>query len=122
MTYEVPLFMPGALLADEDLSANQFHAVVMDVTDNDVILAGAGVKALGILQNKPANGEEAQVMVAGVSKLVAGTATGGLTAGDKWTVDANGEGAVAGTGDEICGTVLQGAAIGGIASVTIGLD
>lgn len=120
MAHEAPVFMPGGLLADVDLSAKQFTAVVMDTSDNDVVGAGAGVKALGILQNAPANGEEASVMMVGLSKLVAGT--GGLTAGDKWTPEADGEGVVAGTGDEICGTVIQGAGAGGIATVTIGID
>jgi len=122
MAWEVPLFMPGGLRADADLSANQFHAVVMDTTDNDVVLAGAGVRCLGILQNKPANGEEAAVMFAGFSKVVVGSGTGGLTAGDRWTPDASGEAVVAGTGDIACGTVIEGAGEGGIATVTVGLD
>lgn len=121
MAWENFLFMPGGLSADADLSAAQFHAVVADVTDNDVILAGAGVRALGILQNTPALGEEASVMMLGVSKVVVGAATGGLTAGDKWTPDASGEAVVAGTGDEICGTVLQGAGPGEIATVTVNM-
>lgn len=120
MAHEAPLFMPGGLTADADLTTKQFTAVVMDVTDNDVINAGAGVKAVGILQNAPNTGEAAAVMMAGLSKVVSGT--GGLTAGDKWTPEAGGAAVVAGTGDVICGTVVQGAAAGGIATVTIGLD
>jgi len=120
MAHEAPLFMPGGLLADADLSATQFIAVIMDVTDNDVIAATAGAKAIGVLQNQPVNGEEASVMMAGLSKIVSGT--GGLTAGDKWTPEAGGAAVVAATGDEICGTVIQGAAAGAIATVSIGLD
>jgi len=92
----------------------------MDTTDNDVVGAGAGAAALGIVQNSPAVGEEASVMMAGVSKVKAGT--GGLAAGNKWTPEADGEAVVAGLGDVICGTVLQGAAVGGIATVTVGLE
>lgn len=122
MAWESFLFMPGGLVSGADLSAatKKFTAVVMDITDNTVVGAGAGVKALGIVQNTPIVGEEAAVMMVGVSKVVAGT--GGLTAGDKWTPEADGDAVVAGTGDEPCGTVLQGAAAGAIATVTIGID
>lgn len=122
MAYEVPLFMPGGLISGADLSAaaKQFTAVVMDTTDDTIVGAGAGAKALGIIQNTPVVGEEASVLMAGLSKVVAGT--GGLTAGDKWTPEADGDAVVVGTGDEPCGTVINGAAAGGIATVSIGLD
>jgi len=123
MSFEIPLFMPGGLVSGTDLSAaaKQFTAVIMTTTDDTVIAATDGVKAFGIVQNTPAVGEEASVLMAGLSKLVAGT--GGLTAGDKWTPETStGGGVVAGTGDEVCGTVVNGAAAGGIATVSIGLD
>lgn len=122
MAYEVPLFTPGGLVSGANLSvaAKQFTAVIMNTTNNTIVGAGAGVQALGIIQNTPVIGEEASVMMAGVSKVVAGT--GGLTAGDKWTPEADGDAVAAAIGDRICGTVLQGASAGGIATVTIGLE
>ncbi len=59
--------------AAEDLTADQFKFVVLDagkVRRPDT----AAERALGVLQNKPAAGQAAQVRVAGISKLVAGGA------------------------------------------------
>jgi hypothetical protein len=56
--------------ASGDLSASQFLAVTLD-GNNEVAVAGANAKALGILQNKPsAQGETARVRIQGVSKAI----------------------------------------------------
>ena len=61
--------------AAEDLSADQFKFVVLDagkVRRPDT----ATERPLGVLQNKPAANQAAQVRIEGVSKLVAGGAVG----------------------------------------------
>ena len=66
---------PGIVMtfkASGDLSSYQYHFVYLSAA-NTVSLCGANGKAIGILQNKPdAANESAEVMVTGVSKLVAG--------------------------------------------------
>lgn len=54
------------LTAAADLSAKQYYAVKLD-TDNKAALCGANEKALGILQNKPASGEQAVVRIEGIT-------------------------------------------------------
>lgn len=59
--------------AAEDLSGDQFRFVVLasgKVRRPD----SAAERALGVLQNKPAAGQPAQVRIAGITKLVAGGA------------------------------------------------
>lgn len=78
MSWELPLLVLP-MVAGESLTADQFTFVKVSA-DNTVVGCGTlGERALGILQNDPASGAEAAVMVAGVSKLVAGEA---LVAGD----------------------------------------
>ncbi len=58
--------------AAEDLSDYQYHFVCLHSTEGKVRLPdSASERPIGILQNAPASGEEASVMVLGVSKLVA---------------------------------------------------
>lgn len=65
------------LIAGADLSAKQFYAVKLN-SSGQVIAAGAGEAAIGVVQNKPASGQAATVRVAGITKIVAGIA---ITAG-----------------------------------------
>lgn len=59
--------------AGADLSALQFKAMTVAGT-----LAGTSLAAFGILQNKPASGEDASIAYAGPMKALAGAAiTGG---------------------------------------------
>lgn len=74
--------------AGENLSTHQFRAVKM--SGDNVVLAGAGEKAIGILQNDPVSGQEANVRLfgGGIFKAKAG---GAITAGAWLKVDTNGE-------------------------------
>lgn len=74
-------------VAGADLSTHQFKAVKLD-TNGNVVLSGVGELAIGILQNKPANGQPATVRISGVSKMIAGGAIG---AGVAVASDANGK-------------------------------
>ncbi len=77
MSYEVPGFKLGTLTAASDLTAKQFcFAKVSGVNQADLALAAD--KAIGIIQNKPAINTAVELMVNGVSKVLAGAA---VTAG-----------------------------------------
>lgn len=80
-----------SVLAGADLSASQYRAVKVN-SAGQVVLCGAGETAIGILQNRPASGKVATVMVAGVSKMVAGAP---IAAGDLVASDAAGKAKVA---------------------------
>lgn len=77
------------LKAGADLSAKQYFFVKID-TDGDVVLAGNGENAIGVLQNAPAEGEAANIAVAGVSKVIIGDTTS-LDSGSVISSDANGK-------------------------------
>jgi hypothetical protein len=58
-----------------DLSAKQYLAVHVGGSDNYVkVASAAGVKCIGVLQNKPTSGRAARVRTSGVTKMVAGAA------------------------------------------------
>lgn len=126
MAYEgVQVSIPG-LEAGADLSTNQFYCVKMSATDNRVSLCDTdGEVFLGVLQDKPAAaGRQANVVVSGVTKGVAGEA---LTAGDFVGTDSAGKFKIvevtntgADIGDFVNGTVIQGAASGAIATIMLG--
>src|SRR5574343_819102 len=87
MSFEHPDFRLS-LVAAADLSAKQYYAVKID-SAGKVAVAGAGELAIGILQNKPAAGEAANVWTFGpVSKAFAG---GTIAAGAAVAADSNGK-------------------------------
>ncbi len=65
-------------LAGADLSAAQYHFVKLDSSGNVVLCAAETDLPVGILQNKPASGQAAEVGYLGTSKVVAHAA---VTAG-----------------------------------------
>lgn len=61
--------------AEWDLSNMQYRFVHVGGSDNYVKVASqAGIKCIGILQNKPSSGQPARVRTHGISKLVFGSA------------------------------------------------
>ena len=62
--------------AGANLTTKQFHFVKQNTSDGKIVACDtAGELALGILQNKPNNGETAQVvLLGGGSRVVAGAA------------------------------------------------
>ena len=127
MAMEQPLFKIAGLRAGGDLSSDQFKCVKKNTTLDQVVRCTVdGEVVLGILQNKPdAAGKSAEVMAAGVSKVVAG---GTLAVGDFWGTDGNGKAVTkqdtntgADTGDFIMGRVLEGGALDDLITVTVGL-
>lgn len=86
MATEMPLFTIS-LVAGADLSAKQYHFVELTGTGRAVTVCNAATDVpIGVLQNTPADGQIAEVMVIGLSKVVADAdlAVGGLicTSGD----------------------------------------
>ena len=80
--------------AGADLSAKQFYFVVM-ASDGQIDPCGAGLRADGVLYNKPtAAGKDALVAFAGVVKVVAGAA---ITRGAMVKSDGSGKAATATT-------------------------
>ncbi len=74
--------LPG-VTAGADLSAKQFHIVKVASTAGQVVLNGTSLFAgnvVGVLMNKPASGEEAEVALDGIVKLIVATST--IVAGD----------------------------------------
>jgi len=69
--FEVPHLKAGIHAAGADLSANQFKAVKFDA-NGDIVLCGAGERAVGILQNDPVSGEAAEIEESGYAKMIYG--------------------------------------------------
>jgi hypothetical protein len=106
---EVPLFKITRE-AGADLSAKQFHFVKLNSSSQVIAVAAVTDIPFGVLQNDPdASGKEAEIMVSGVSEIIAGIA---LTIGTQVTVDNTGRAAVAVAGTDTTkysvGTVLIG--------------
>jgi hypothetical protein len=82
MAIELPGFS-STLVSGEDLTGKQFHFVKIEAATGDVIVCAAVTdNPIGILQNNPADGQEALVMHAGLSKVSADAAlTVGLFVG-----------------------------------------
>lgn len=68
MAYEIP-GLSISLVAGGDLSSSQYKFVKLNSSGQVVDVAAATDIPVGILQNKPASGATAEVMVYGVSKL-----------------------------------------------------
>jgi hypothetical protein len=73
--------------AGADLTGQQYNAVKLDAA-GDVVVAGAGELAIGVLQNAPNTGEAASVVALGGALAVAG---GSIDEGAFLKVDAAGD-------------------------------
>lgn len=108
----------GMMVAGADLSEKQFRCVKITGDYQIGVCDSAGEQSLGILQNIPVSGNTANVRDLGLSRVVVGT--GGLSAGDKWTTDANGAAVAATAGDVAMGVCFFGAAATELAGVYVG--
>jgi hypothetical protein len=79
MAYESPSITIGTLTAAADLSAKQYHFVVLASATTVNVCTAITNAPIGILQNNPESGQQAVVQVFGVSKVVA---DGTLAAGN----------------------------------------
>jgi hypothetical protein len=88
-------------VSNEDMSAKQFHLVKLTASQDGkkVSLAGAGEKAIGVVMNAPASGEDAEVALLGGGALL--KCEGTVAAGDSLAADAANKGKV-GTAGQWC--------------------
>lgn len=118
MAYEIP-GMSASFVAGGDLSSKQYHFVKLNTSGQVVIVAANTDKPFGILQNAPASGGTAEVMLYGISKVVADA---DLAIGDQIGSSADGQAATYAPGTDttkyIVGEVLTAnTAAAGIVSV-----
>jgi hypothetical protein len=116
---EIPGFRLPAV-AGENLTAAQFKFVYLSA-DMTIMLADDTVSPIGILQNNPNSGEEATVMINGVSKVKIDV-SGALTAGAVVSSSSAGTAIAATTGEYTVGQIVVGAAAGCIGSVLLKND
>ena len=111
MAYEISNYaVKITLVAAADLSSNQYNFVKLDSTGKAAAVTATTDRPIGILQNAPTLGQEAEVLVVGGSKLVAG---GAITEGAVIGTSASGKGSAltiggsSGTAFYILGTSLE---------------
>lgn len=75
MAIEQPGFCIGLYVAGASLATRQFEVVKISTAGKIIAVSSAG-SYLGVLQNNPTSGDEARVMVNGISKVKAGGAAG----------------------------------------------
>ncbi len=103
-----------SLEAGQDLSAKQFYFVSV-AADGQIDPTGAGVIAVGVLQDAPAAaGRAALVAVAGKTKVVCG---GTVTRGGPVMSNASGQAVTATSTNLILGTALETGANGRIIEI-----
>lgn len=77
MAYEISNYcVKITLVAGADLSAKQFTFVKLNASGEAIAAAAATDIPIGVLQNAPTSGVEAEVLVSGGTKIVAGAAIG----------------------------------------------
>lgn len=101
-----------SLVAAADLSAKQFYFVYVDGDGKAALCGVGGMRAFGVLQNKPTAGQIASVAYSGVTKVVAGAT---ITPDDPIMTTASGTADVA-VGAASPGNFARGQAIEGGAS------
>lgn len=75
MAYEISNYsVKVTLVAAADLSAKQYHFVKLDTNGKAAAIAAITDVPIGVLQNAPLAGQEAEVLVSGGTKLVASEA------------------------------------------------
>jgi len=115
MAYEISNYsVKITLVAAADLSALQYHFVKLDSAGKAAAVTAITDRPIGVLQNAPTSGQEAEVLVTGGTKLVASEA---ITEGAIVSTSAAGRGdsIAAGTNDTqfILGTALTEVAANG---------
>jgi hypothetical protein len=121
MAYEISGYsVKVTLVAAADLSGAQYKFVKLNSSGQAAAIAADTDRPIGILQNAPTAGQEAEVLVTGGSKLVLG---GTLTPASVLGTSASGTGAARTVGTDttkyVLGQVLLGGASGEIGTVVI---
>lgn len=75
MAYEFSNYsVKVTLVAGADLSAKQYNFVKLNSSGQAIAIAADTDVAIGVLQNAPTSGQEAEVLIVGGTKVVAGAA------------------------------------------------
>jgi hypothetical protein len=75
MAYEISNYsVKVTLVAGADLSAKQYTFVKVNSSGEAIAAAAATDIPIGVLQNAPTSGQEAEVLIVGGTKIVAGAA------------------------------------------------
>ena len=75
MAYEISNYaVKVTLVAGADLSAKQYNFVKLNSSGQAIAIAAITDIPVGVLQNAPTSGQEAEVLISGGTKLVAGEA------------------------------------------------
>lgn len=92
--------------AGGDLSAKQFYFVKLSAADTVVVCSGATDIPVGVLQNKPAQNETAEVLILGESKVSADAALAvGVQIGTSADGQADAKTVSTDSTEYVCGTV-----------------
>jgi len=94
-----------SLTAGDDLSALQFHLVKLD-TDGTVIKCTAGAQAIGVLLNKPLDGQVAEIASLQRGRVKVASAATLATIGTRLTSDGDGFAVAAAPTDFVIGIQL----------------
>jgi len=109
MAYEIPGFK-YTLKAGADLSSSQYHFMKLDSSGDAVVCSGVTDIPIGVLQNDPGDGEEAEIMATGITKLSADSA---ITIADSLGTSTDGQADTIAAGTDITvylvGQALQAA-------------
>jgi hypothetical protein len=108
MAFEGPQVKIPGLSASADLSTHQYKFVKLSGNKTVTVCAATTDKPIGVLQNKPASTQAAEVCCSGVTKLIAGAS---ISAGNSIGTDGAGKGAAytaADTTKHIVGQVVDG--------------
>ena len=121
MAYEISNYsVKVSLVAGGDLSSSQYRFVKLNSSGQVIAVAAATDRPIGVLQNNPASGAVAEVLISGGTKLVL---SGTVTEGAIVSPSANGTAVaiVAGTDTTkyICGSALTEGASGEIITAVI---
>ena len=112
--------------ADYNTTSKQFYFVTVtapgtgSTTPTATLVASATAKPVGVLQNAPKAGFEAEVTVSGITKVVAG---GTIAVGDQIGSDGNGKAVTLTAGTDttkyVVGTALSAGVSGDVITVAI---
>lgn len=116
MNTEIIGFKSGFLVAGANLSAKKNYMVKMHTTNGQVVLAGAGEAAIGVLAQGAASGAIAPVVHYGVFPALYGDT---ITAGDELMVKSDGT-VIPHTSTNIkCGVAIESGVSGNIRSILV---
>lgn len=105
MSVQQPGLRIGSLVANGDLSGNQFNFVKLNASGKVIVASAAGEGVIGVLQNKPTANQPCEIMVNGISKVKVGAA---VTAGAQIMTNASALAITAATaGSAVVGFILE---------------